>query len=603
MRGVLITLAATAATGATAHADVVFGDFENGALPGWGWLTGDSRGIVAWDASLGPASGTIVAAPSGPLAGSQVLKMAGTATFNYGQSSGAVLGFDIAPQGFRSAFLEHDQIEFDWYAPPDANSTSGWSQIWNVILNSEAGGFANVDGYSQNNPGGTPPVDKSQFNQFYFTGFTGSLKHVVVDYTAYKNAILASGLPDGGGWLQLGMQLNAGGGAPGEMWFDNFKFSSSASSWNVDADGAWSTDANWSSAAHPNAAGKAVNFGPMITAPHIVTIDGAKTVGQLNFNNANKYTIGGTATLTLDAPATVGITVSNGSHDVTAPLALAKNLNVAVTAADSTLTLSDLQASAVSITKSGPGVLAVNNVRANALAVNEGTVAVLPDTTAAGVSNVGSLSIGASARLDLKRNKLVTNTEVGSFNGTAYTGVQGEVQRAYNFGAWDQPGLTTSEENAGQNAGPLSNTTTIAVATASQVMFIEPTDTAVFQGQTVTGATTIAMYTYAGDLNMDGLIDGADYGVIDNSVQFPGTDGYANGDFNYDGVIDGADYGIIDNAIQFQGAAFPGVVFGVASSSAGMGGVAAVPEPSACGLTLAGAAALLARRGRRAAHR
>ena len=76
---------------------------------------------------------------------------------------------------------------------------------------------------------------------------------------------------------------------------------------------------------------------------------------------------------------------------------------------------------------------------------------------------------------------------------------------------------------------------------------------ACMMGQTVTGATTIAMYTYAGDLNFDGLVDGADYGVIDNSVQFPGTDGYVNGDFNYDGVIDGADYGVIDNWSQFPG--------------------------------------------------
>jgi hypothetical protein len=154
--------------------------------------------------------------------------------------------------------------------------------------------------------------------------------------------------------------------------------------------------------------------------------------------------------------------------------------------------------------------------------------------------------------------------------------------------------------NAGQNAGVLSNTETIGVATASQVLFIEPTDTAVFQGQTVTGASTIAMYTYAGDLNFDGLVDGADYGVIDNSVQFPGTDGYVNGDFNYDGVIDGADYGVIDNTIQLQGAPFPGVTFGAASASAGgLSGVTAVPEPTGIIATGLATLGLLARRRRR----
>jgi hypothetical protein len=155
------------------------------------------------------------------------------------------------------------------------------------------------------------------------------------------------------------------------------------------------------------------------------------------------------------------------------------------------------------------------------------------------------------------------------------------------------PGLTTSEDQAGQNAGVLSGTTTIGVATAEQVLFIAPTQAGVFAGQTVTGATTIAMYTYAGDLNFDGLVDGADYGVIDNYVQFPGTSGYANGDFNYDGVIDGADYGVIDNTIQLQGAPFPGVNDSAVA-------VVAVPEPSACGFAILTAAAWTGRRRRRA---
>jgi autotransporter-associated beta strand protein len=239
---------------------------------------------------------------------------------------------------------------------------------------------------------------------------------------------------------------------------------------------------------------------------------------------------------------------------------------------------------------------------ASVSALNDATIELANDGSHNQVINTGEIALGSNARIDLRDNKLLTTTPVGTFDGSTYSGVQGQVARAYNFGAWDQPGLTTSEENAGQNAGALSNTTTIATATAAQVLFIEPTQTALFQGQIVTGATTIAMYTYAGDLNMDGLVDGADYGVIDNSVQFPGTEGYANGDFNYDGIIDGADYGIIDNTVQLQSAPFPGVTFGAAAaaSSGGIAGVTAVPEPSACGFAIIGAAALLGRRRRRA---
>jgi hypothetical protein len=589
-KGALAVLAVAAIHAApTLRADVVINDFEGGTTPGWGWLTGDARGVVAWDPSLGPANGTVVAAPSGPLAGSNVLKMTGTPAFNYGQSGGAVLGFDMLSQNLRSAFLEHDQLEFDWYAPPDPNSTSGWSQIWNVILNTQGGGFGNVDGYSQNNPNANPPVDKSQFNQFYFTGFNGSLKHIVVDYSAYKNLILGSANPDGGGWIQLGMQLNPGGGAPAEMWFDNFKFSIASEIWNVDADGTWSTDGNWSRGAHPNAPGKVATFGPAILAPRTVTVDAAKTVGHINFNNANKYTIAGSEALTLDSTSAVGITVSNGSHDVTAPLALAKDVNIAVGAADSTLTLSNLQASPVGVTKSGAGVLAVNNVRANSLTVNGGSVVIAQDGTAAGTSNVSSVSIDSGAKLDLKDNKLVTNTAPGTATGGVYDGLQREVQRARAGNAWNTPGLTTSMADA--KVGK----TTIGVSTGKQIRNLGPTQTSLWGGETITATSTLAMYTYAGDANLDGQIDAGDYGIIDNFVQVANASGYGNGDFNYDGFIDAGDYGIIDNNIQAQGTPFP---VGGAVDSASLPGVTAVPEPGTATLAIAAAAALLRRRRR-----
>ena len=94
------------------------------------------------------------------------------------------------------------------------------------------------------------------------------------------------------------------------------------------------------------------------------------------------------------------------------------------------------------------------------------------------------------------------------------------------------------------------------VSTGEQIRGIG-NDTSIFQGQTITGASTIAMYTYAGDLNFDGMVDAADYGTIDNWINFPGTSGWTSGDVNYDGIIDAADYGVIDNTLQLQGAPVP----------------------------------------------
>ena len=185
------------------------------------------------------------------------------------------------------------------------------------------------------------------------------------------------------------------------------------------------------------------------------------------------------------------------------------------------------------------------------------------------VIRTGNVSIADTAKVDLKNNKLITDKPIGVATGGVYSGLQGDVQRAYNFGSWDQPGLTTSEPDA----GPLVGLTTIGVATGEQVLFLGPTQTGTWAGQTVTGASTLAMYTYAGDLNFDGLVDGGDYGVIDNTFSLQGAP-----------IPTGAD-------IVAAG--------GSAAAAASMSGVTAVPEPASLSMLGIAAAAMLGRRRRR----
>jgi hypothetical protein len=162
---------------------------------------------------------------------------------------------------------------------------------------------------------------------------------------------------------------------------------------------------------------------------------------------------------------------------------------------------------------------------------------------------VRSLLISGGS-LNLADNGLVLDytgdSAIGIWDGSAYTGVAGMIQSGFNFNEWDGPGIRSSAAAATLGA------TTLGVGEARDVLFLEGGQTALWNGITVDATSVIVKYTYAGDANLDGVIDGADYGIIDNYIQFPGADGYLNGDFNYDGVIDGADYGLIDNAIQFQ---------------------------------------------------
>jgi hypothetical protein len=200
-----------------------------------------------------------------------------------------------------------------------------------------------------------------------------------------------------------------------------------------------------------------------------------------------------------------------------------------------------------------PATTAVFNTtqRLGALSI-AGAARVLPGGNKAILAT--DLAITGSGTLDMADNDLAINyasaaaSPLGAYFGSGYSGVTGLLARAYNFSAWDGAGLRTSMANA------RNGLTTLAPAEAADVLFLGATQTALWNGVTVDGTTVLVKYTYAGDANLDGVIDGGDYGVIDNFVQLPGASAYFNGDFNYDGVVDGGDYGVIDNNIQAQGA-------------------------------------------------
>ena len=74
-----------------------------------------------------------------------------------------------------------------------------------------------------------------------------------------------------------------------------------------------------------------------------------------------------------------------------------------------------------------------------------------------------------------------------------------------------------------------------------------------FDGVTVSNTDVLVKYTYFGDANLDGKVDGSDYSKIDAGFLTHST-GWFNGDFNFDGFTNGSDYTLIDNAFNTQGA-------------------------------------------------
>src|SRR5581483_3677638 len=64
--------------------------------------------------------------------------------------------------------------------------------------------------------------------------------------------------------------------------------------WNAIGGGTWSTSGNWLLGLVPSTSTDNARFGNSITAPAAITVDGPKTVKDIKFDSAFKYTVGGT---------------------------------------------------------------------------------------------------------------------------------------------------------------------------------------------------------------------------------------------------------------------------------------------------------------------
>ena len=103
--------------------------------------------------------------------------------------------------------------------------------------------------------------------------------------------------------------------------------------WTNAAGGSWVNSANWSGSVVPGGTGKAADFNSLnLTADATVTLDGATTIGSLNFGDttpSNNWTLatGSAGPLTLDVSSgTPSIAVNNPSTTISAVLAGTKGL-------------------------------------------------------------------------------------------------------------------------------------------------------------------------------------------------------------------------------------------------------------------------------------
>src|SRR5204863_4092071 len=100
-------------------------------------------------------------------------------------------------------------------------------------------------------------------------------------------------------------------------------------------------------------------------------------------------------------------------------------------------------------------------------------------------------------------------------------------QSGYNGGDWAGSGIVTSMTSA---VTP-NVLTTLAIAAACDTPYAD----AMFNGVFVSASDMLVMFTYGGDANLDGILNGDDYFQIDSHFNQAGlVFGYFNGDYNYD---------------------------------------------------------------------
>jgi hypothetical protein len=360
--------------------------------------------------------------------------------------------------------------------------------------------------------------------------------------------------------------------------------SSGATGWTGAASANWSDIANWSAGSVPTAASDASFPSPAPGSGPVITLSGASTVRSLTFEDS--YTLssgtlhvaGGTLAIAGGRVVHIASTIDNGAVPLhltgagtlfktsgamhTARLLIdggrgrlvqsdalinAGSVTVGTTTSggtafvDGSSFLQDsgtlLVADSMTVNRrstftSTGGVLTIGGE----VAANAGTFTMAPD--GARLLTIGRFATFNGGRLDLTDNDM-------RVTGSSYNVVAGQIAAARNGGAWNAAGITSSTAAANP-----SRVTTLGAMTGAEFRSIYG-PTATFGGGPIENTDVLVRYTYYGDTDFNGLVDGDDYARLD--AGFNGSlSGWINGDSDLNGSIDGDDYSLIDQAFNAQ---------------------------------------------------
>jgi autotransporter-associated beta strand protein len=309
----------------------------------------------------------------------------------------------------------------------------------------------------------------------------------------------------------------------------------------------------------------------------------------------------GTSTLTLSTANTYtgnttinqGIVTINGSGSIagSAIVTVAANaiLNANSNAAVSSANVLDANGTVNFGPNTGGGILVRNLAALNITSSGSVAIAAAPSHATRTVLVTPILTFTGSmnnwtGRLNLSGNDMIVQ-------GGNLTNVTNQLKLGFNAGNGYWNGSTGIVSTAA--ASDTTFLTTLGSGFGGSNFNSNPGSP--FDGVNTGSTDVLVKYTYYGDANLDGTVNGADYQQIDNGFGLH-LSGWSNGDFNYDGVVDGSDYSLIDNTFNELNAT--GATPLVLVSANAISG--AVPEPAMVGLLAVGISGVFGRRRRNA---